>query len=165
MAEPPALTSLLGVLLAEEVEFVLVGALAAVAQGAPVTTHDVDIVHARTPANLDRLLTALTKLKARYRGRPVESPLPPDRAALGTTGHSLFVTDLGPLDCLGAIEGGRGYDELVPLSLELDVEGARCRILGLETIVALKKESTAPKDRLMLPVLEATLARLRGPTR
>jgi hypothetical protein len=161
MAEPRQLTSILGVLLAEKVDFVLVGALAAVAQGAPVTTHDVDIVHARVPANLDRLMAALTSLNARYRGRSVENRLPPDRAALATAGHSLFVTDLGPLDCLGEIEGERGYDELVPLSLELEIDGGRCRVLGLETIVAIKRASTAAKDRLMLPVLEATLARMK----
>jgi hypothetical protein len=159
MAEQRDLTSLIEVLLDEKVDFVLVGALAAVAQGAPVTTHDVDIVHARTPENLDRLMAALGKLGARYRGRPAESPLAPDRRALETTGHSLLMTTLGPLDCLGAIEGGREYDDLVPLSTELDVEGRRLRVLGLETIVALKRESTEVKDRLMLPVLEATLVR------
>jgi hypothetical protein len=79
MAEPRALTSILDVLLEHEVEFVLVGALAAVAQGAPVTTHDVDIVHARTPENLDRLMAALASMKARYRGGAPGSSLPPDR--------------------------------------------------------------------------------------
>ena len=91
MDEPRQLTSILGVLLREGVEFVLVGALAAVAQGAPVTTHDVDIVHARTPDNLDRLMAALGKLNARYRGRAPDSPVPPDRKALATAGHSLFI--------------------------------------------------------------------------
>jgi hypothetical protein len=56
LEDPRQLTSILGALLGEGVEFVLVGALAAVAQGAPLTTHDVDIVHARTPENLDRLM-------------------------------------------------------------------------------------------------------------
>jgi hypothetical protein len=64
MADPRHLTSILEILLTEDVSFVLVGALAAVAQGAPLTTHDVDIVHARTPENLDRLMTALAKLNA-----------------------------------------------------------------------------------------------------
>jgi len=155
------LTSILGVLLGEGVELVLVGALAAVAQGAPLTTHDVDIVHARTPANLDRLMAALTKVNARYRGRAADSPLLPDRAALATAGHSLMTTDLGPLDCLGAIEEGRDYDALVPLSVVVDLDGYPLRVLGLETIVALKRRSNSPKDRLALPVLEATLKRGR----
>src|SRR5687767_14368593 len=99
MAEPRALTSILDVLLEHQVGFMLVDALAAVAQGAPITTHDVDIVHARTPENLDRLIAALSVMNARYRGRAPEHPLPPDRRALATTGHSLFATDQGPLDC------------------------------------------------------------------
>lgn len=161
MAEPQELTSILGVLLAEGVEFVLVGALAAVAQGAPVTTHDVDIVHARTSENLDRLLAALSKLRARYRGRPPDSPLPPDRTALSGVGHSLFSTDLGPLDCLGSIEGGRTYDDLITLSVEIDLDGARILVLDLATIVALKRDSKEPKDQLVVPILEATLERRR----
>jgi hypothetical protein len=109
VAESRALTSILDTLLEHQVEFVLVEALAAVAQGGPVTTHDVDIVHARTPENLDRLLAALARMNARYRGRAPTSPLPPDRAALATTGHSLFATDLGPL---GLSRSHRARDDL-----------------------------------------------------
>lgn len=65
------------------------------------------------------------------------------------------MTTLGPLDCLGAIEHGRDYDDLAALSVEIDLDGRRLRVL--ETIVALKRQSTEVKDRLMLPVLEATL--------
>jgi hypothetical protein len=162
MAAPGALTSILDSLLAHEVDFVLVGALAAVAQGAPVTTHDVDIVHSRSPENLDRLMAALASMNARYRGRAPDSPLPPDRGALVTTGHSLFATDLGPIDCLGAIERGMEYDDLIPLSVNLDLDGRSLQVLGLETLVSLKRESSAPKDRLVLPVLEETLRLSRG---
>jgi hypothetical protein len=45
MAEGADLTTLLERLLAADIEFVLVGGLAAVVQGAPVTTFDIDIVH------------------------------------------------------------------------------------------------------------------------
>jgi hypothetical protein len=159
MADSLNLTSLVEFLLSEEVSFVLVGGLAAVAQGAPLTTQDVDIVHDRTPENLDRLMAALGKLDARYRGRAPDSPLPPNRDALMMTGHSLLMTRLGPLDCLGAIEGGRDYDALVPLSVEVELDGHRLHVLGLETIVAIKRESTELKDRLALPILEATLRR------
>jgi len=44
------LTTLLERLLATDVEFVLVGGLAAVVQGAPISTFDIDIVHRRTEA-------------------------------------------------------------------------------------------------------------------
>jgi hypothetical protein len=45
------LTTLLERLVAAEVEVVLVGGLAAVVQGAPITTFDVDVVHRRTEEN------------------------------------------------------------------------------------------------------------------
>ena len=72
MASPPAaLTTLLAKLAAAGVDFVLVGGLAAVAQGAPLTTHDIDIVHRRAPENVDALFAFLSSANARYRGRLV----------------------------------------------------------------------------------------------
>ena len=49
------LTSLLARLAASHVELIVVGGLAAVAQGAPITTMDLDIVHRRTHENIERL--------------------------------------------------------------------------------------------------------------
>jgi hypothetical protein len=46
------MTLLLTELCRAKVEFVLVGGQAAVTQGAPITTLDVDIVHARNPQNI-----------------------------------------------------------------------------------------------------------------
>jgi hypothetical protein len=68
-------------------------------------------------------------------------------------------TRLGPIDVLGAIEGGRDYDALLPHTIVLEVTGRDVRVLDLETIVELKRTSTRPKDQRMLPVLEETLRR------
>jgi hypothetical protein len=156
MAESTDLSTLLERLLGADVEFVLVGGLAAVVQGAPIATLDVDIVHRRTPENVDRLIAFLASTGARYRNRP-DPPLAPSRNALLGPGHSLFMTDLGPLDALGAIEGGADYDRLMPLSLSIRVAGRSLRVLSLETIVDFKRASSDPKDKLRLPVLEAVL--------
>jgi hypothetical protein len=59
------LTTLIGRLAGAGVEFVLVGGLAAVAQGAPITTFDVDVVPARNEENVDALLELLGSLHAR----------------------------------------------------------------------------------------------------
>jgi hypothetical protein len=157
------LTTLLERLLAADVEFVLVGGLAAVVQGAPLTTFDVDVVQRRTEENVERLLAFLTSIGARYRNRP-GPPLPPNRSALLGPGHSLFMTDLGPLDALGAIEGGADYDQLLPESLLVPIGGRTVHVLSLAKIVALKRASSDPKDKLRLPVLEAVLQRRKpGP--
>jgi hypothetical protein len=156
------LTTLLERLVAADVEVVLVGGLAAVVQGAPLTTFDVDVVHRRTEANVDRLLAFLTSIGARYRNRP-GPPLPPQRNALLGPGHSLFMTDLGPLDALGAIEGGADYEQLLPDCLSVSIGGRTVHVLSLAKLVALKRASSDPKDKLRLPVLEAVLQRRGSP--
>jgi hypothetical protein len=163
MASPPAeLTTLLSRLASAHVEFVLVGGLAAVAQGAPITTHDVDIVQKRSPENVERLLSLLSSIDARYRGRGVDQVLRPTASALMGPGHSLLMTALGPLDVLGAIEGGRAYEDLAPDAIEITVGGNAVSVLGLPTLVALKRGSTHPKDRYTLLILEETLRRAGG---
>jgi hypothetical protein len=69
------------------------------------------------------------------------------------------MTNLGPLDALGAIEGGADYNRLRPLSLVITMAGRSLHVLSLETIVAFKKMSTDAKDQLRLPVLEEVLRR------
>jgi hypothetical protein len=50
------LSAILEGLLEAEIKFILVGGLAAVVQGAPVTTMDIDIVHNRSPENISKLM-------------------------------------------------------------------------------------------------------------
>lgn len=162
MPSPPAeLTTLLSKLASSGAEFVLVGGLAAVAQGAPLTTQDVDVVHRRTAENVDRLLTFLAGLNACYRERP-DVAIRPSRDALLGAGHNLLMTDLGPLDLLGTIEGGRGYDDLVASAVSVELHGHSVRVLALETLAQLKRGATSPKDKRTLAILEETLRR-RGP--
>jgi hypothetical protein len=162
MASPPSgLTTLLARLAASGTDFILVGALAAVAQGAPLTTLDVDVVHRRDPANVDRLLAFLDAVDARYRGRPAGQVLRPTREALLGDGHQLLMTRLGPLDVLGAIEGGRGFDELAGTSVSVQVEGQSVKVASLGTLAELKRGSTSAKGRLTLAILEETLRRQR----
>jgi hypothetical protein len=145
-------------LVAAQIRFVLVGGLAAVTQGAPIMTHDVGIVPARDDANIDALMALLVELHARYRRSG--PPLAPRRELIAGTGHNSMVTDLGPLDVLGAIEGGRDYDALLLESIEIPFDGASVRVLSLESIVKYKRLSSHPKDKAVLPILEETLRQL-----
>jgi hypothetical protein len=60
-------TALLGILVARRVDFIVVGGAAAVLQGAPIVTADVDILYSQAPANIARLLAALEELDAVFR--------------------------------------------------------------------------------------------------
>ena len=93
------------------VEFIVVGMAAAVVQGVPLTTWDLDIVHRRTPENVDRLLKVLQDLNAVARGDPRR--LKPNETHLIGPGHIWLETRFGDFDCLGAIDGGRSYEDLL----------------------------------------------------
>jgi hypothetical protein len=148
---------LLDALFRDGVAFVVVGGMAAVLQGAPVVTHDLDICPARDPANVGRLHGLLGRLDARYRGQPAGRVLRPTPEALSGSGHHNLVTALGPLDVLGELDPGEGFAELLPHCVELSDGGITIRVLGLRRLIEIKKRSSRAKDRLMLPLLLAAL--------
>jgi len=150
------LSALLEALTKADIEFIVVGGLAAVAQGAPITTMDMDIVHRQSNDNIDKLLAFLKKIDAIHR-RPDDKILEPKKRDLSGRGHALFATRFGPLDVLAVIEEGRGYDDLLPDTVEIEFREHRVRVLSLKTLVELKERSRDPKDRQRLPVLEETL--------
>jgi predicted nucleotidyltransferase len=143
------------------VEFVLVGGLAAVLNGAPVDTFDVDVVHSRDIDNVARLLRVLEALDAVYRMQ-LERRLKPTASHLSSAGHQNLITRYGPLDLLGTIGRNLAYRDLIPHSIELNIgEGLRIRVLNLETLIAIKEELNGEKDRAVLPVLQRTLEEKR----
>jgi predicted nucleotidyltransferase len=143
------------------VEFIVVGGAAAVIHGAPITTEDLDIVHRRTPENVSRLKTVLDQLDAHVR-ELANRRLPPQESALLGEGHVLLSTRVGPLDCLGMLADGRGFEELLPHTESIEEEGIEFRIVDLATLIDLKRKTGRAKDRLMLPVLVALAEELNG---
>lgn len=151
---------ILHLLAANEVEFVVVGMAAGVLQGAPVTTIDLDIVHRRSPENVARLLRVLGQLDAVYRHDPRR--LRPQESHLRGPGHQLLTTIHGDLDCLGAVDEGKSYEELLQTTTELELDDRRTiRVLALATLIEMKERLGRPKDLAVLPVLRATLEELK----
>jgi len=144
-------------LLAEaDVELVVVGMTAGILQGAPVTTLDLDVVHRRTPDNVERLLRVLRGLDAIYRHDPRK--LRPEASHLLSPGHQLLTTTHGDIDCLGAIDEGKGYEEIAGQSTEMRLASGRSiRVLNLAALVEIKERLRRPKDLAALPILKATL--------
>jgi hypothetical protein len=144
------------------VDFIVVGGVAAVLDGAPINTFDLDVVHSRSEANITRLLAVLEELDAVYRIQP-ERRIRPAASHLASAGHQNLITPYGPLDLLGAIGQNLGYDNLLPHSVVMDVgEGILVRVLDLETLIAIKEELGGEKDRAVLPVLRRTLEEKRA---
>ena len=137
-------------------DFVVIGGVCATLHGAPVTTFDLDIVHSRCPESLRRLQTALRVLDAFYREKP-EHKIRPMARDLAGPGHHLLMTCAGPLDILGSVVSGEGYDELKGQSVELLVgDGLRVPVLRLDRLIDLKEQLGRERDRAVLPILRRT---------
>lgn len=143
------------------VDFVIVGGVCGVLHGAPITTFDLDLVHARTDANVTRLLAALEELGARYRD-PAGRVILPTAGPLQSAGHQLLLTDAGPLDLLGELSTGGDYADLLPQTTTVALsDSVSVRMLTLEALIETKEALARDKDRAALAVLRNTL-RERG---
>ncbi len=156
MPAPPQFRALLEVLANHRVDFIVVGGVAGVLQGAPLLTRDLDIVYRLTADNQDRLLAALHDLGATFRADPRR--LKPDLSHLASRGHKLLTTRLGDLDCLGTIEEDTDYEALLPHVDRLRIGETELQVLSLRRLVEVKEKLARPKDRLALLQLRATLA-------
>jgi hypothetical protein len=146
---------ILRTLVAHDVRFIVVGGAAAVLQGAPVQTLDVDVVYDRRDDNLARLQAALVELEAVFRTDPRR--IAPNESHLRSDGHKLLVTKFGVLDVLATIEESTDYAALSPHAQPIQFGELVVQVLSLERLIEVKRKLTRPKDRLMLLQLEATL--------
>jgi hypothetical protein len=154
-SEEPKYHEILIRLADEGVGVVVVGMAAAVLQGVPVATWDLDVVHRRTSENVERLLRVLRDLEAV--ARHDLRRLRPDATRLIGPGHILMETRFGDFGCLGAIDGGRSYEDLLGPSVLVDFEGRPLRILSLREILAIKTRAGRPKDLAAIPYIQSTI--------
>lgn len=155
--------SFLGALVAlarHDVELIVVGGVAAVLGGAPISTFDLDVLYRLTDENVQRLTAALRELEAIYRD-PAGRRIEPDAVGLAAGGHNLLITRHGPLDVLGRVGNGQSYDDLLGRTHEIEIPGARVRVLDLEAVIETKEQAGRAKDRQTLEILRETL-RQRG---
>jgi len=160
-APSPDFLELLKTMFKHEVDFIIVGGVSAVLHGAPVTTFDLDLLHSRTPDNVERLLAALKILGAYYRGVG-ERRIEPDKIQLSSAGHQLLMTRLGPLDLLGTI-GKEKYDyaDLLEHTKKMQISGMTFLVLDLETHIQIKEGLGQEKDKATVPILRRTLEETR----
>ena len=87
-------------------------------------------------------------------------PLPEEPEKLDGFRNLYLVTDLGPLDVLSEITGVGGHSEVERHAFGVDLEGVRCRVLDLDTLIRAKRALNSPKDRQAAIELEAIRQRL-----
>lgn len=141
-----------------QVDFVLVGGLAAVAHGSSLATSDVDITPSRQIDNLENLASALRELDARIRVAHDADGIafPVDAAFLSAQPFMLnLVTTAGDVDLTFAPSGfPDGYSQLRPNAVAVRlVEAQDTAIAALDDIITSKQAAGRHKDLAALPYL------------
>jgi predicted nucleotidyltransferase len=146
-------TRLLEALVAGDVEFIVVGGVAATVHGSSRLTQDLDVVYARDAANIGRLVEALAPLNPYLRGAPPGLPFRWDVETVEAGLNFTLVTSSGDLDLLGEIIGG-DYPELIDDTIVIELEGLSFRCLNLQRLIEVKRAAGRPKDLEAIAELE-----------
>ena len=137
------------------VEFVIIGGIAIRGHGGNYITEDLDICYARNRTNLRKLADVLSPLNPRPRGFKDELPFVFDWTTLQHGTNFTFVTSMGDVDLLGKVKGLGNYDDLVPESIVIDLDGFQTHILSIPSLIIAKEAAARPKDEPGLKVLYA----------
>jgi hypothetical protein len=145
------LVTLLRALRQSKLEAVIVGNTAAVLQGAPVTTQDIDILVRDSKLTSAKVEDLAQRLGA-FRTRPSE--LVDITTLLGAS---------APVDVIvGHIAGDLRFESVKSRARVISVAGEDALVADLADIIRSKEAANREKDRAVLPMLRATLAVREG---
>jgi hypothetical protein len=137
------------------VECILVGGVAATIHGSARLTRDVDVVYARRPDNVARIVAALGPFEPYLRGAPRGLPFRWDDATVARGLNFTLTTTIGDIDLLGEITGGGGFDDLRRHAHPVHVFDRDVLCLDLPTLIRVKRAAGRPRDLEVIAELEA----------
>lgn len=144
-----------------DVQFVLVGGLAAVAFGSPLVTQDVDVAAPLDEDNARRILEAIADLSPQHRLTPGRKPLTETPAELAGFENLYLLTSLGQLDILGHITGIGSFEKVLAESVEIDLGERTVRALSPAGLIRSKQALGREKDKAVIVHLKAILERMK----
>lgn len=143
-----------------EVDYVVIGAFAAIAQAVPIpSTMDIDFYASPDRINLDRLANALDYLDAKIRVNDLEEGLAFDRSPefLGRMQMLNLTCEFGEFDVLFKADGIRDFRVLEERSLTVVVGRTETHVASVEDIALSKRAAGRVKDLKVLQVFEKFL--------
>jgi hypothetical protein len=149
--------AIVAVLNRHEVQYVVIGAFAAIAQQAPIApTRDIAITPDDSSPNLERLSAALEELDARIRTDSVDPGIAFDHDAASLRRADIWnlICRYGEFDIAfrpAGIEGG--YKQLAVRAQRVAVEGVNVSVADLDDVIRSKEAAGRPKDLQVLPAL------------
>lgn len=144
------------------VDYVCIGGVAAVLQGANYVTFDLDVCPGEEFENLERLSAALRALDARVRVEGIDAGFAFDHSgdSLGRARTWNLKTSAGNLDLCFLPAGTRGYNDLREHADVMEIEGEQVLVASIADIIRSKRAANRDKDQLALPILERMQAEL-----
>jgi hypothetical protein len=139
------------------VEFVIIGGWSAILHGSSYTTQDLDICFSRIPANLQKIVNALSPFHPRLRDFPAGLPFIWDQATLRNGTIFTLTTDLGSVDLLAEVLGVGDFTRVKEASVQLYAFDRDVWTLDLPSLIRAKKAAGRKKDLQVLPELEGLL--------
>lgn len=132
------------------VEFMIVGLSAALLQGVPAVTQDIDLWVKDLGG--PQFLAAVKSCKACY--------VPPGIA--GMNPPMLASADLRGIDLVASCHGLGTIEQELRSAVEVFLGGIPTKVLPLERIIISKEAAGREKDRAALPMLRAALAAMKS---
>lgn len=149
---------LLKLLIDHEVEFILIGGYAATVYGCSTLTQDIDACMPFTKDNLQKLIAALKGINPIHREN--KQTLTDSLDELLRFKNLYLITDHGPLDLLGKVDGVGPFADVKDHSIELDLFKKKCLVLDIESLIKAKEQMTRPKDKETVSQLKAIQEKL-----
>ncbi len=141
---------ILGELVHEGVEFLVIGGVAVGYHGHIRATKDVDVVPAPDPENLEKLARVLQRLDTEVEGADEfdanELPDPLNPETLGLGGNWVLLTSLGRLDIMQWIGDEGLWQKLAPAAIEDVIGDLPIKMVSYEDLVAMKEQAGRPED-------------------
>lgn len=129
-----------------EVDFVLVGGMAAQTHGNTRMTNDVDVIPEPDPRNLARLADALRALEARVLN-PGHEDLEINAEMLPRATIWQLATPHGDIDVMHEAPGAVPYDKLRERALVIALDDLRIPVAGRDDLIRMKLARGRPVDR------------------
>lgn len=129
-----------------DVDYVLVGGLAAQTHGSTRMTNDVDVIPAPNRRNLIKLAEALRALDARVLN-PGHEDRQVDAAMLPRATIWQLATPHGDIDVLHDAPGAASYPELRKRALVIALDDLRVPVAGRDDLIRMKLARNRPVDR------------------
>jgi predicted nucleotidyltransferase len=140
------LAQVIPTLVRANVDFILIGGMAAILHGSARVTFDVDVVYSRTYDNIERLTIALAPHRPYLRNAPPGLPFAWDSKTIRNGLNFTLTTDLGDIDLLGEVARGETYQTLLSHSFEVEAFGIHFKCIDLPTLIRIKEAAGRRKD-------------------